>query len=273
MTIAITTIQRNRNPWIVEWLAFHLLAGYDQFFVYCHQTDDGMTETLERLAQHYPITLFTIETEDRPQLAAFGHALEYHLSQVNWMAFIDGDEFLFPTAQQTIGKALAEFEDHSFSALGVYWKCYGSNGHIQEPDGLILENYPGHSAPEFGPNRHIKSILRGGEKAETSWCSHFFETEKGTVDELLRPIHGPSLADPDQQPSYQHFRINHYVTQSHDYFRNTKQHIGAADRGTGIVRPDEWFTGHDRYDYDDGVAKRFLPALRDKVTEMERSIR
>ena len=31
MKISITSIQRNRNPWIVEWLAFHMLVGFNDF--------------------------------------------------------------------------------------------------------------------------------------------------------------------------------------------------------------------------------------------------
>ena len=272
MTIAITSIQRDRNPWIVEWLAFHLLAGFEHFYLYCHKSGDGLTQTLQRLARHYPITVYAIDGDDRPQLAAYRHAIGQHLAGVEWMAFIDGDEFLFPTAQPSMRAALAPYAGQPLSALGVYWLCYGSNGHVQEPPGLMLENYPRHSAPDFGPNRHIKSILRGGQAARDvapGWCSHFFQTGAGTVDELLRPIAGPMLEDPAQQPSYRHFRINHYVTQSQDYFRRSKQAMGAADRGPGVVRPDHWFSGHDRNECDDGVAARFLPALRAKVREME----
>ena len=37
MKLGITTIQRNRGPWIVQWLAFHLMVGFDRFFFYAHK--------------------------------------------------------------------------------------------------------------------------------------------------------------------------------------------------------------------------------------------
>ncbi|SFV09794.1 glycosyltransferase family 92 protein [Pseudoduganella namucuonensis] len=272
MRLAVTSIQRNRNPWIVEWLAFHMLVGFNRFFIYCHKTDDGMRETLVQLARHYPITVYALDSDDKPQLAAYQHAWNAHNADIDWMAFIDGDEFLFPTAHAGMAETLAEYENHPLSALGVYWVCYGSSGHATEPEGLVMENYPRHSDAAFGPNRHIKSIVRGGQPVHCVG-SHIFATPNGTYDELLRPMTTPMLNDPGLAPSYGKFRINHYVTQSLEYFKTVKQGIGAADRDPAMVRPDAWFTGHDRNECDDGVSARFLEGLRRKVDELRSAMR
>jgi hypothetical protein len=70
-------------------------------------------------------------------------------------------------------------------------------------------------------------------------------------------------------PTHEFFRINHYVTQHHDYFRRVKQNIGSIAGNPRPNRPDDWFTAHDRNECDDGVARRFLPALKAKVAEMQ----
>ena len=183
MKLGITSIQRNRNPWIVEWLAFHMMVGFNQFYIYSHKCTDGMTHTLLRLANHYPIVVHQLELENLPQLVAYQHSVNTYLNEVDWMAFIDGDEFLFSTQYSQVSEALVAYEDKPLSALAAYWLCYGSSGHIDEPEGLIIQNYPRHSRRDFSPNRHIKSILRGREKA-TVYISHLFQTEQGTFDEL-----------------------------------------------------------------------------------------
>jgi len=266
MKVAITSIQRNRNPYIVEWLAFHLAMGFNQFYIYCHKTTDGMTETLLKLANRYPIQVIPLYDDDSPQILAYQHAWANFGSVVDWMAFIDGDEFLFPSNKESIQDALTAYNSLSLSALGVYWKCYGSNGHINEPSGLVTENYVRHSKPDFAPNQHIKSIVKGKENINPN-RSHFFQTEHGTFDEHLRPINSGHMAN--YTPSYDVFRINHYVVQSKQYFSETKQGIGAADLPSGNgKRTDEWFTFHDTNDDDDGVAKKLLPRLREKLAEM-----
>ncbi len=265
MTIAIASIQRNRNPYIIEWLAFHLAVGFDQFYIYAHKTTDGMTETLLRLSQKYPIQVFSLEADDWPQIIAYNHAWSNFGTKEDWIAFIDGDEFLFPTQNDSMAEALNSYKDTKLSALGVYWKCYGSNGHITEPEGLLLENYLRHSDNTFYANSHIKSIVKGSEQVFPN-RSHLFETGNGTVDEHFRPITAGLMAD--YQPTYDIFRINHYPTQSLEYFKRTKQNIGAADLPAGTQRSDEWFIQYDRNEEQDGMALNFLQKTKDYMNAM-----
>ena len=253
--IAIASIQRNRNKYIVEWIAFHLAVGFNQFYIYCHKTDDGMKETLLELAKRCPIEVFALEMDDFPQLSAYHHAWERFGSEVDWMAFIDGDEFLFPTQARSMQEALAPYEERELSALGVFWKCYGSSGHATDPDGLILETHPRHSSDDFLPNRHIKSIVRGGERVIPA-RSHLFDTERGTFDENMRPItHGWMQ---DLVPSYDAFRINHYVVQSRQFYFEVKKGMGGADLQAGYLRSEAYFDEYDRNEEADGMSLRFL---------------
>lgn len=270
MKVAITSIQRNRNPYILEWIAFHLAMGFNQFYIYAHKTTDGMTDTLLQLGKRYPIQVFAIDVDDFPQIHAYQHAWRNFGKTVDWMAFIDGDEFLFPTQQRSIQKALESYNDKPLSALGVYWKCYGSNGHVADPDGLVLENYPRHSRADFEPNRHIKSIVKGGANANPN-RSHLFETDLGTFDEQLRPITNGCMLD--YEPSYNQFRINHYVVQSQAFYFGVKKAMGAADLPGGVTRSNEFFAVHDRNEEDDGVSLAMLPLLREKMTELSQFLK
>lgn len=266
MNVGIVSIQRDRSPWIVEWLAFHLLQGVNHFYIYAHRCVDGTTEKLEKLSERYPITVNTLGDTDLPQIRAYEHAWNNYSHQVDWLAFIDGDEFLFSPAYSSLQEAIADYEDQPISALAVYWKSFGSSGHIHEPSGLILENYPRHSDDDFLPDRHIKSIVRCGEEV-TGCTSHLFFTKNGTVDELLRPINHGFM--PEYEPSYKKFRINHYSVQSYDFFKKTKQTIGAPDADPNLIRPDSWFHKHDRNECCDGTIDKYMTHLKETVQEME----
>ena len=56
MKRGIASIHRNRSKWIVGWPAFHMVVGFEQFYLYAHKTKDGMTEKLLKLARRYAIT-------------------------------------------------------------------------------------------------------------------------------------------------------------------------------------------------------------------------
>jgi hypothetical protein len=269
MTLGLTSIQRDRNPWIVEWLAFHMLVGFERFYLYAHKTRDGMTQTLLRLARHYPITVHALEDDQQPQLRAYQHAHNAYGAGVDWMAYLDGDEFLFSPSHAHVGGALALFDGQPVSALAAYWMHHGSNGHVDEPGGLIVERYPRHAHVGFEINRHVKSIVRGSEPVQVRG-SHVFQTPRGTVDEQLRPVtHGFM---PQYEPSYQHLRINHYSVQSWAYFKATKQRTGAPDADPALVRPDDWFFKHDRNECDDGLSYAFLVPLKLKVRELQAAL-
>jgi hypothetical protein len=263
--IGITSIQRDRGPWIVEWLAFHMLVGFNRFYLYSHKCCDGMTATLLKLAEHYPIQVHELDIDELPQLAAYQHSVVSYLPTVDWMAFVDGDEFLFPTAQGTMAEALAPFEPLPLSAVAVYWKIYGSNGHVDEPGGLLIEKFPRHSNNDFEINRHVKSILRGRQPVKIHG-SHVFQTENGTYDELLRPINQGWMKE--LEPSYKVFRLNHYAVQSFDFFKKSKQNMGAADADSKYVRPDGHFFVLDRNECDDGAMYNFIVPLKLKVREL-----
>ncbi len=269
MKLGVTSIQRNRGKWIVEWLAFHMLVGFEHFYIYAHKCSDDMTLQLLKLARRYDIKIHTLDDVERPQLVAYQHAYNAYGDTLDWMAFIDGDEFLHPTAQPHMAQALSAFDACPASAIAVYWKCYGANGHLHDPNGLVLEDYPRHSAPDFMPNRHVKSIVRGRQSLDVHGA-HVFGTAHGTADELLRPIHQGWARD--HEPSYAQLRINHYAVQSHEFFKATKQTIGAADGNAQLIRPDSWFFDYDRNECDDGQSYRFLIPLKLKVQELRNVI-
>lgn len=246
MKLAICSIQRNRGRWLKEWFAFHYAVGFRKFFFFAHKCDDNTAHVILDLKKHFDIEAFVIGDDlERPQLSAYQYAYQNYNHEFDWMAFVDGDEFLFPTQHHDLREVIDHFSYKKMSALAVYWACFGSSGHVIEPEGLVTENYRYRAAFDFEANQHIKSIVMGrqGENFSVLANSHFFKTIHGTFDTAMRPIEGGLTA---YEPNYDLIRINHYLTQSLDYFRGFKKKSGAADVNTQYVRPDSWWDKHDR---------------------------
>lgn len=267
MKLGIVSIQKNRAPWLHEWVAFHHLVGFSTFYVFAHNCTDSSTQVLKALAGGYDVRGFSIDTqEDRVQLKVYEHALQQFGHECDWFAFIDGDEFLFPVAAPDMATALQEFDYARTSAIGAYWACFGSGGHVQEPAGLVTENYTRRAPLDFSVNHHVKSLVRGRQDSHAGANSHLFHTPWGTQDELGRPL--PTAVSP-HAPSHTKLRVNHYVTQSLQYFRQFKQTSGAADAGAAMVRPDSWWTNHDRNDEADDSMAPWLPRLKAEMAKLD----
>lgn len=263
MKVGLVSIQKNRAPWLHEWVAFHHLVGFGKFYVYAHNCTDHSDQVLQSLAGTYDLNAFSVTTtENQVQLKVYQHAYENFGHECDWLAFIDGDEFLFPTAAATIGDALAPFQYRRVSAIGAYWACFGSSGHVNEPAGLVVENYRRRPAYDFADNSHVKSIVRGRQASRVGPNSHLFNTPWGTQDELGREI---TFGKTPHAASYTQFRINHYVTQSLQYFRQFKQTSGAADAGAAYVRPDSWWSKHDRNNEFDVSLEHLFAPLRQEM--------
>lgn len=268
MKIAICSIQRDRGPWIKEWVAFHHLMGVGKFYIYLHRCTDESSMVIAELSEHFDITAFSLSDDVfRPQLSAYQHCYSTFGQQHDWIAFVDGDEFLFPTVQQNLELSLLEFEDKPIDAIGVYWACFGSSGYFDEPSGLIIDNYRRRAPLDFGANSHFKSIVKGGLGTEFSVLqnSHYFQTKRGTFDTSMRPL---SHGHMNHEPHYDVMRINHYVTQSRSFFLNYKKHSGAPDIGSNATRSEDWWNAHDRNDVLDDSLIHIAPSVRDLLRKI-----
>src|SRR3989344_1806583 len=265
MRLGITTIQRDRAPWIKEWVLFHHLVGFSNFYIYLHNCSDDSEKVLQELSKKFNIKIFIVDPKmENPQLKCYQKSYEDFGDEVDWMAFIDGDEFLFPTTDQTMKNALIKYSGKQLSGLGIYWACFGSSGHIEEPFGLIIENYKHRAKDGYENNRHIKSIIRGGlSKSVRVGDPHFFQTPKGTFDENLKPI---SKGWTDYEPTYNNLRINHYVTQSREFFLNFKSQVTPPD---GAKKRDESFwVEHDKNDILDHSMDKFINPLKEALNSL-----
>jgi hypothetical protein len=269
MSLAICTIQRDRGPWIREWVEFHKIVGFDKFYIFLHNCTDDSSEVVLELSKQYDITVFIVTNDViKPQLAAYQYCYHHFGDLHDWIAFIDGDEFLYSPIEVSIKPVLDEFNQLNLSAIGVYWLCFGSSNHITEPSGLITENYRLRAPNNFGNNSHIKSIVKGNQKSKFSVLnnSHYFSTLNGTFDTNLRPIKNGYTGN---TPCFDKLIINHYVTQSREYYENFKKMSGGADTSPKMVRGEDWWLAHDINDIFDNslchLQKFIQAALRNKI--------
>ena len=261
MRLAVCTIQMNRGRWLREWFSFHYLMGVRKFYFFAHRCTDDTHAQILQLQQVFDITAFVMpEDVDRPQLVAYRHVYTHFDHEFDWIAYLDGDEFLFSPSNPDLRETLEGFSYYKISGVCAYWACYGSSGHIEEPDGLVISNYKWRHRLDAPVNRHVKSIVMGrqGQYFDVAGNAHIFKTRHGLIDENGRSI---TQGLTEYEPTHARLRINHYVVQSRSYFLNQKKRSGAPDAGRDLVRPDSWWDDNDKNEVLDESLLHVEPVL------------
>jgi hypothetical protein len=227
--LAACCILKDEDPFLVEWFSYHTLVGVEHFFVYDNCSRNPLQDNpfIQRMLTSGRLTLTSISGSGM-QLPAYTHCLSTYGPLCKWLAFIDLDEFICPLHTEDLRFLLTEYED--FSCLALNWKCFGSNGQISRPPGLMLRNYRERFVKRHTANFHVKSLVQPDKTARVK-LSHSFYPRAGetAVNENFRPLPpGASLAP----VSWEKACINHYLFKSQ---QDLEQRIlrGRADVPTG----------------------------------------
>ena len=205
-TLAITAIIRNEAANIFEWVDFHLLAGVDHIYLYDNGSTDNTHEILQEfvLSGKVTITHWPTAFYHATQIFAYTHSAVSHKSEVEWMAFIDADEFLFPSQALDLKDVLASLKE--FSALYIPWRSFGFSGHVTPPKTGVIWSYT-----EMANLDKADPGMRG---ELTKYKTIARLTDVTSIKIHTTQTNGKALFDPET------IYLNHYITKSEIEFAN-----------------------------------------------------
>ena len=244
--LSVCAIFRDEADYLQEWIEFHRLVGVERFFLY----DNGSVDDWRTVLAPYTRDGI-VEVHDWPhgqQYEAYDDCLQRHGSRSRWIAFIDLDEFLFSPTGTPLPEVLTDYERSP--GVGVHWCVYGGSGHLQKPDGLVIESYLHHTTEPLR-NRWIKSIV---DPARTVRCftSHAFRYRADRARAYAVDEHHRELSDkaPRGEPgsnsgwsfdiSHDLLRINHYWSKSREEWDRKTTRPDAMHGGDRFFVRIEW---------------------------------
>lgn len=265
---------RNEGPFIVEWVCWYRMLGFDSLVVTNDCTDHSVA-LLEAFAKagwlahqgHAP-------PDGEPPKRSAHRAIRAHpaTAATDWLLICDADELLVLHQDDTIQSYLARFPAPAMG-IGFHWRCFGSGGETRWRD------QPTHRLFFTGPpaghkvNHLFKSMFRQPLAFEIYGPHsprHYNGGAWGTgaakwVDASGRKV--PSF-DPNAAPvkgthasriDHSLAQMNHYILRSAESFglkRGTLSSTASTDRYT-----DAFFARFDLTDERDESALRFRDAF------------
>lgn len=266
MNIAIGAIFRDEFDYLIEWFAWHEMAGFQSFYIADNGSTDGTLALLEAMAELGRIQLiYQPVVEKQAQLRAYNRIAQQAIGIADAILYIDADEFL--THESMIDgdeyRHLAQLLSRpDVGMVGINWRCFGSSGHKEHGPQPVIERFTDCCSDyQFSKNGHIKSASKisltkyiGPHKSDffTSDCfghilkvdcvgvelSGYISFEGGSPQPVENSGVTSSVASAP-------LRINHYVIKSEREYAEKKVKRGDVMQGVNYQRSMQYFSHHD----------------------------
>ena len=214
---------------IKEWAAHHLLIGFDNIVIFDHKS----SISLKKIFTNFDKRVKSINChflKNPIKMGLMNYAL--HIAkqiQVEWIIYLDCDEFLFLNKQLGVKQLLGRFP-HADS-VSINWLIFGSNNFVKDPDGLIIDNY---IKSEEMLDPHVKTFVRL-KQALGSVNPHYYDIKNKsrmynvTNNQMILPYY----FYPNQVPYASVLAyIGHYINQSEETYIRRKMLLPKDDTGT-----------------------------------------
>jgi len=261
-SLAIAAIFRDEFDYLLEWFAWHQIAGFKRFFIADNGSTEGTVAFLEALSD-----VGIVELTYQPVLAKRAQLVAYQrLSQavigsgIECVLFIDADEFLVHDSMidgEEYHCLLRLFDDPRVGMVGINWRTFGSSGHKKQAAEPVISRFTKCcDSVELSRNGPLKSISRipymmsigqhvgigfpGYKSVDVNGAdlSGFVIYANGEAKDIQ---FGSALRFVVDGP----LRVNHYVIKSEQEFVEKKRKRGDVMRGVDFDHGMAYFSNHD----------------------------
>lgn len=277
LRLGIGAIFKNEGPYILEWIAYHRVLGFSRFFIADNNSDDGSTALLASLAaagvvEHIP---FPGQTGKAPQLPAYTEILRRYGNEVDWLAFIDADEFFLPMdGSQSMLPFVAEMNaEPQIGLVAINWATYGSSHQVEAADEPVIERFSQRATRDYIHNHHYKSLVRTSANPTVRGSPHLFSIKPGakTVQTNGAALvnHAKRGEGLSAEVVWDHVRLNHFIVKSRQEFFEKK---GPKGRATvvGQTKGEGYFNAHDRNEETDPTPSWLIKATKAELSRLNR---
>jgi len=143
------------EPNIAEWIAHHLLLGFDKIFVFDHLSVFPISS---KLGTNFDgkVTVMRVKGTGNIKIKLMKDALNIaKRDNISWMLYLDADEYLLLNKYNNVKDFLQGFKEAD--SVGINWLLFGSSGYKKQPNGLLTENF---IRSELRLNSHVKTFVR-----------------------------------------------------------------------------------------------------------------
>lgn len=244
----VLTAMRNEGPFILEWVAWQKMLGFENILVMHNDCTDHSPQLLRLLGRHGILESKRHEPREglNPQPEAYHIARQHPLiKQAKWLLTCDVDEFLvIHVGDRSLG-ALLNNGDVPFAAMAINWRLFGGAFHDDWQDQLVHRRFTLSSEAGYYRDEVIKSIVRdphlynrlnshcaSGWSGKGKWGEdgNYYALSDGSRFDSFHPNKSPKNACPDDRILHHIAEVNHYAIRTTEEFNYKKGRPAASNQ-------------------------------------------
>ena len=253
MNLGICCIAKNEDKYIEEFIAYHLKLGFDHIYVF----QNNWRHKPGVFDEYYNVSWY-VQDGEQQQLNAYNRFMTdpcLGAAYLDWVAFIDVDEFLCVRTGEPVREVLRRYANAP--ALSVNWRLFGSSGlKYDGKENSVLKRF---TKCQATLNRHVKQLVNLKFMRDNGMYGKALMTNPhhgnfASVNQECRLVRGPF--NQDNLQAEHPLEINHFAVKTWDECLE-KCARGRADYSVKR-NAEEFFKEHDLNEVENTVARDFF---------------
>ncbi len=279
---------KDEGPFILEFVAHHLVLGFDRVMIASNDCTDGSDDLLDALARHGFVQHLrqTVTPSEIPQHAGYAKMRkEFGIDAARWLMALDVDEFLHVSVGTGTVQALTDAAPPEVDIIVLNAKTFGTDLGAKWQAGRVCAQFTYRLDLLARPNGNVKSLTRAPQRFGVVH-NHNMDDYSGTAplhlmraDGVVRPVDPTKLLkdvirkSPRQKISHKLAHFNHYAIKTYDSFalRRVRGRGAASKNQAAKQEPrhsDDYFAARmDATEFDDTISL-YAPAVTAKMAQM-----
>lgn len=273
--VTALSMMKDEGPFLIEWVAHHLVLGFTDLVVYTNDCSDGTDDMLIRLEElglcHHRRNV--IPEGLRPQPSALNHAQEEPVvCHSDWVMVFDADEFLsIPHGDGSLDGLISAATDQGANGIVVTWRIFGSGGVVNWSRAPVSEQYLLAAPQTWNKGWGVKTLFRFDPdhwklgihrpKMKTRWIKTDFPDQvkwlNGSGREMEDYFKFRGWRSITRTVGYDWVQLNHYAVKSVDSYAIRKMR-GNVNNKKDKYNSDYWSL-QDRNEVRDETMLRYKP--------------
>ena len=222
--VLFTNARDEKN--IKEWAAHHLLLGFSLIYIFDHKSKIPLKQVFNNFDKR--VIVERCELNIAPKTPLMKKAAQIAVSlKADWFIYLDADEFMNINNYKGVKQLLNTY--YFADSLAINWLYFGTNNHVKDPNGLIMENY---TKSCLKIDRHVKTFVRPSQVLYVTNPHFYFITNPNRMFSLNGQkinLNMPSFHYWDIEHNKCPVYIAHYVNQSEETYINRKIRLPRDD--------------------------------------------